>query len=248
MLLRNLLVLGLAMTMASPALAVDPVRPQTDRPPIRALLLTGGHEYESSFHAVFEGHPELAGMMVGTSQSSFQSDLRAKYDVLIFYDFSRELDEKGKQNLRAFVESGKGVVVLHHAILSYQKWPWWYEEVVGGRYRLEPEGSIPASSAKDGQELSIAIAGRHPVTAGLSPFQIRDEPYRGMWISSAIKPLLTTDHSQSDSVVAWIGPSPKYRAVYIQLGHGRDAFRHPAYRTLVHNAILWAASGNRSAD
>ena len=32
------------------------------------------------------------------------------------YDFSRELDETGKKNLRDFVESGKGVVVLHHAL------------------------------------------------------------------------------------------------------------------------------------
>ncbi len=53
------------------------------------------------------------------------------------YDFSRDLDETGKKNLRDFVESGKGVVVLHHALLNYQKWPWWYEDVVGGSYRLQ---------------------------------------------------------------------------------------------------------------
>jgi len=27
-----------------------------------------------------------------------------------------------------FVEGGKGIVVLHHALLNYQKWPWWYED------------------------------------------------------------------------------------------------------------------------
>jgi type 1 glutamine amidotransferase len=40
--------------------------------------------------------------------------------------------------------------------------------------------------------------------------------------------------------VAWISPYTKSRVVYIQLGHGHGAFGHPSYRTIVHNAVLWA--------
>ena len=79
----------------------------------------------------------------GNEHDRFQKDLRGKYDVVIMYDFTRDLDDTGKQNLRDFVESGKGIVVLHHALLNYQKWPWWYEEVVGGSYRLETSGEHP---------------------------------------------------------------------------------------------------------
>ena len=129
---------------------------------IRTLLITGGHEYDNKFHTLFEGYPELAGLKVSTSQTAFQYDLRKQYDVIVMYDFTRDLGEKEKSNLRDFVESGKGLVVLHHAILSYQKWPWWFEEVVGGRYRLEPDGNHPASSAKG----RTRIAGR---PCGASP-------------------------------------------------------------------------------
>ena len=208
---------------------------------VRALLVTGGHEHESAFYSLFEGYADLDWLPVATSQMAFESDLRKKYDVLILYDFSRDLDEKGKRNLRDFVESGKGVVVLHHAILSYQKWPWWYEEVVGGRYRLEPEGNIPTSSAKDKQELFVTPEGSHPVTTGIGPFHLWDEPYKGMWISPAIRPILTTDSPSSDRAVAWISPYPKSRVVYIQLGHNHSTYFHPMYRALLHNAILWGA-------
>ena len=75
------------------------------------------------------------------------------------YDFSRDLDEKGKKNLRDFVESGKGIVVLHHALLNYQKWTWWYQDVVGGSYRLSREGDIPSSTVKNDQDIAVTPAG-----------------------------------------------------------------------------------------
>ena len=107
---------------------------------MKALLITGGHDHETSFYTLFEGYQDLARVQVANSGLAFQNDLRGKYDVVIMYDFSRDLDEKGKKNLRDFVESGKGVVVLHHALLNYQKWDWWYQDTVGGSYRLQKEG------------------------------------------------------------------------------------------------------------
>src|SRR5262245_31326112 len=99
---------------------------------VRGLLITGGHDHETSFYTLFHGYDDLARMPVTSSATAFQNDLRGKYDVLVMYDFSRDLTEAGKKNLREFVESGKGDVVLHHALLNYQEWQRWYENVVGG--------------------------------------------------------------------------------------------------------------------
>ena len=214
-------------------------QPETNA--VRALLITGGHEHESAFYTLFEGYRDLDWLPVDTSQMAFEKDLRQQYDVLILYNFTRDLEEKAKGHLRDFVESGKGVVVLHHAILSYQKWPWWYEEVVGGHYLLDREGDRPMSRARGGQELFVTPEGSHPITAGIGPFHVWDEPYKDMWISPAIKPILTTDSPYSDHVIAWISPYPKSRVFFVQLGHGHTVFYHPSYRRLVHNAILWAA-------
>jgi type 1 glutamine amidotransferase len=208
---------------------------------VKALLITGGHDHETSFYTLFEGYQDLARVQVANSALAFQNDLRGKYDVVIMYDFSRDLDEKGKKNLRDFVESGKGVVVLHHALLNYQKWDWWYQDTVGGSYRLQKEGDRLSSTVKNDQQIPVNPVGQHPITAGIEPFQVTDETYKRMWMSPSIKPLLTTDNPYSDPVLAWIGPNPQAKVVAIQLGHGHTAHGHPSYRALVHNAILWAA-------
>jgi type 1 glutamine amidotransferase len=215
-------------------------RPRGDA--VRGLVITGGHDHETSFYTLFDGYKDLAGMPVSTSAAAFKNDLRKKYDVLIMYDFSRDLDETGKKNLRDFVESGKGVVVLHHALLNYQEWPWWYKEVVGGSYRLKTEGNVPSSTVKDNQQFFVTPQREHPITAKLDPFHIVDEAYKRMWFSALVRPLLVTDNSSSDRVLAWIGPGATFRVVAIQLGHGPSAFSHPSYRALVHNAILWSAA------
>jgi type 1 glutamine amidotransferase len=209
--------------------------------PVRALLITGGHDHETSFYSLFDGYKDLARIPVAASPSAFQSDLRGKYDVVIMYDFTRDIDEKGKKNLRDFVEGGKGVVVLHHALLDYQTWNWWYQDAVGGSYRLAGEGDVPSSTVKNDQDIFVTPAGEHPITAAIGPFHVVDETYGRMWISPHVRPLLTTDNPDSSHVVAWIGPGAGSRVVAIQLGHGPTAFVNPSYRALVHNAILWAA-------
>jgi type 1 glutamine amidotransferase len=219
----------------------DPGLPQRDADAVRALLITGGHDHESSFYTLFDGHKDLARMPVSSSTMAFQSDLRGKYDVLIMYDFSHELNETGQKNLRDFVESGKGIVVLHHALLNYQQWSWWYQDVVGGSYRLRREGNNPSSTYKGNQPILATPEGVHAITAAIGPFHVEDETYKQMWMSPRIQPLLTTDNPNSDRVLAWIGPCPTSRVVAIQLGHGPTVFSHPAYRKLVHHAILWSA-------
>ena len=222
------------VTLASDAATQRP-------PPLRALVVTGGHDFETSFYTIFEGYGDLAWDHVPASADAFRSDIRQKYGVLVLYDLSADLEEKGRANLRAFVESGKGIVVLHHAIADYQNWPWWYEEVVGGRYLLKPDGGLPASTYKHDEEVFARPAIKHPITADIGPMHLRDETYKGKWVSPQVKALLTTDNPTSDEVVAWISPYPKSRVVYIQLGHDSHAHRHPGFRALVRNSIFWSA-------
>ena len=82
------------------------------------------------------------------------------------YDFTRDMDEPSRKNLRDFVESGGGVVVLHHALLDYQNWDWWTDQAVGGSYRLSREGDRPSSSVKNNQQISVTSAQKHPITVG----------------------------------------------------------------------------------
>jgi len=219
----------------------QPVAPATNQAPLRVLIITGGHDHEAAFYALFDGYEDIGWPAVTDSTLAFKQDIRAKYDVLVFYNFTRDLDDNGKKNLRDFVESGKGILVLHHGILNFQKWPWWYEEVVGGLYRLETRDGIPNSTVKFGEEHWITAAGKHPITDGITPFRVTDETYKGLFISTNIQPLLLTDNPTSDRTVGWVGPCTTSKVVFIQLGHDHTPFRHPSYRALVHNSILWTA-------
>jgi type 1 glutamine amidotransferase len=233
------LLLGVLLLLSIPDCPAQPAAPAPNQGPLRVLIITGGHDHEAAFYSLFDGYEDIGWPAVTDIALAVKQDIRAKYDVLVFYNFTRDLDDSGKKNLRDFVESGKGIVVLHHGILNFQKWTWWYEDVVGGLYRLESKNGIPNSTVKFGEQHSITAAGKHPITDGITPFRITDETYKGLFISPNIQPLLLTDNPTSDRTVAWIGPCTTSKVVFIQLGHDHTPFRHPSYRALVHNSILW---------
>ncbi len=199
-----------------------------------------GHAHDISFYGVFLDNRDFA-IEVNPHPGAFQSDMRKSVDVLVLYDMADVDGEMERQHLREFLEAGKGMVVLHHAILDNQHWPWWYEEVVGGRYLLQPEGDRRASSYQHGVKLTVRPIGSHPITNGIGEFSITDEVYNYMWLSPKSHVLLQADRPEGEKAVAWIGPWRKSRVVAIQLGHGREAHENPNYRKLVRNAILWAA-------
>jgi type 1 glutamine amidotransferase len=170
--------------------------------------------------------------------------MKDNFDAVLLYDMAETLGETEKASLRAFIEAGKGVVSTHHAIVDYTSWPWWYEEVVGGKYFVNATGTHAKSSYKDDVDMvAKPVKGmtNHPIIRGLGPLPVVDEAYKDMWHSPAIKPLMEVDHPLNDKPVVYLGPHPAARVVYIQLGHGESTMRHPGYRRLVRNAVLWAA-------
>lgn len=207
--------------------------------PVRVQITTGGHPYDMSFYSVFEGQKDLA-VTVNPHPSGFRRDLRKFVDVLVLYDLN-DATEKEQQNLRNYLEGGGGLVVLHHALADNWRWKWWYEDVVGGRFLMGPEGEMQRSQAKDGAVLDARVTGKHPVVAGIADFKVDDESYKGQWHSPKVTVLVETSNPLNDKPLVWIGPWRQSRVVAIQLGHGAATHRHPAYRQLVRNAILWAA-------
>jgi len=207
---------------------------------LRALLVSGGHDHESSFYGVFEKWRDVR-VNVDPHPVAFRNDLRKNYDVLVLYDSIQmeQLTEKHRQNLRDFVEAGKGVVVLHHAIVDFGAWEWWWKEVVGGKYVLKAEPGFEASQYLHDVELVVTPKPGHPITKGLPQMRVFDETYKKVWHREDVQVLLTADHPTSDVEIGWVSPYAKSRVVYLQLGHGRESHELPWYRTLVRRAVLW---------
>lgn len=206
---------------------------------MRVLVVTGGHSYPTSFYTLFE-QPGIAWDHAVSSEEAFARDLRPLYDVLVLHDMPRTLSGEGQRNFRAFAESGKGVVVIHHALVSYPEWDW-YRDLIGGRYLEKPQGDRPASSYRHDERMRVVVERAHPVTEGLVDFAVLDETYKSMWLAPTNTVLLTTDNANGDPPVAWVSGYSQSRVVTIQLGHGPESHRDASYRRLVLNAVVWAA-------
>ena len=137
-------------------------RSQPGGAPLRLLVVTGGHDYPTSFYTLFE-QPGLAWDHETTTEAAFRRDLRSRYDVLALYDMPATLSVAGRANPQAFAESGKGIVVLHHALCSHNDWDW-YRDLIGARYQIDAQPGRPASSYKHDETIPVALAQPHAIT------------------------------------------------------------------------------------
>ncbi len=212
--------------------------------PLRVLVVTGGHDYPTAFYTLFEGYDDIVWDHATSQKEAYKPEVLKSHDVLVLHDLGKELPPDQQAPLREFVESGKGVVAIHHALADYGNWQWWWSEVIGGRYLLKPEEGLPASTYRHDEDMVATPAkGQedHPILRGVGKLHVNDETYHAMWHSPKITVLMEIEHPRNDRQLVWIGPNPEHPAVYIQLGHSASTHRDPQYRRLVHNAILWSA-------
>ena len=208
---------------------------------LRLLVVTGGHDFQTEFYSLFAGN-WVAWDHAPSNEAAFAGDIRDRFDVVLLYDLSPDLSEKGRRNLRQFLEAGKGVVVMHHALADYNAWSWWWKEVVGCRYILDNSDGAGSTYQHD-VEMFVRPVARHPVVAGMSPLHYVDETYKRMWFSPGNQVLLQADVPSSDGPVAWVSPYRQSRVLVIQLGHDRQAYLYPGFQDLVRRAVSW--SGGR---
>jgi len=210
---------------------------------LNVLIVTGGHDFDREpFFQMFDSfqdigyteikHPE-ATQKLGTIKSK-------TFDAVVFYDMPKSISDAEKTNYHNLLKTGKGMVFLHHSLASYQEWPE-FIQIIGGKYHEEPNS--PASSTYH-HDVSFKVYikdPKHPVTKGISEFEIFDEVYGNTEVLQGVVPLLTTDHPESSSTIGWTHEVKNSRVVYLQPGHDKNAFFNPNYRKLVSQAIAYVA-------
>lgn len=239
--LRCVLLFFLSLVVVSAA-AVDGAK-------LKVLVVTGGHGFEREpFFAMFRDNAEIAYTAAEhnkTNASVYERDDLFSYDAVVLYDMPREITEAQKARFLSLFDKGIGLVVLHHALVSYQNWPE-YEQIIGGRYQ-EPDPNKPgrvtdAVGWQHDVDVPVVIdATNHPVTAGLKDFTIHDEIYWGFRVGNDVTPLVTTTHPKSGKPLGWYRTQGNSRVVFLQLGHGKAAFANENYRKLVAQSIRWTA-------
>lgn len=210
---------------------------------IKVLLVTGGHGFEvEPFFKIFADNPEIQFTAAKHAQAAdvYDREDLLTYDVAVLYDMPKKITDAQKEKFTALLKKGAGLVVLHHALVSYPEWAE-YKSIVGGSYSQADEKAGKAGYQHD-VDIPVQIAAKdHPITKGLQDFMIHDEIYWGFRVDPKVQPLLTTTHAKSGNPLAWTVPRENGRTVYVQLGHGPSAYEHPAYREIVARCIRWAA-------
>lgn len=210
---------------------------------INVLVVTGGHGFDrQAFFEMFDSFSKISYTELEQPEANGQLgtiDLET-FDAVVFYDMPKVISEADKKNYDKLILAGKGLVFLHHSLASYQQWDE-YISYIGGKYHEEKD-SPKSSTYQHDVTFKIHITDpSHPVTKGISDFEILDEVYGNTEVLSEMTPLLTTGHPESNRVIGWIHQKGNSRIVYIQPGHNQHAFTNNSYCKLVQQAIAYVA-------
>lgn len=215
--------------------------------PLRVLVLTGGHAYErEEFFAMF---PKMKAVKV--THAEFKRGAEDKlapaskrdYDAMLFYDTTQN-PEPHWNSWMQLLEEGMPTIFLHHALGEYRT-KWEHLDVVGGHAFFTPE-VLPAQIStvfSEHEQIPVHIADPdHPITRGVSDFTIADETYRGAYVRPDVHVLLTTTHPKNDYILAWTHRFKNSPIVYLQLGHGKEAYENPNFVKLLEQSLKWASA------
>ncbi|MDR1332492.1 MAG: ThuA domain-containing protein [Tannerella sp.] len=238
---------GIAAVLAGLCLCAGVHSCRAEKDKVHVLLVTGGHEYDTEgFEQLMEALPVTYEHVAHpNAYARLKADAIAAYDAVLLYDMPADIPAEAQADFIAMLEKGKGLVVLHHAFCSYDSWPE-YTRIAGGRYHhyewSQDGATRPHSRFTHDVTFQVTVADRnHPVTKGVADFRLTDETYGGTEILPDVHPLLTTGEPTSNSPIGWTNAYRNARVVTLTPGHDRHTWEHPAFRTLLSQALLWVA-------
>jgi type 1 glutamine amidotransferase len=181
---------------------------------LNVLVAAKGHPYlRDPFMAVFDEMEGVAATLVEQPLAArlMNSEGMKGFDALVLYDMpgvdfrvadpprAVEPDEDFKRGFRALLDSGFGVVALHHAIAG---WPAWeeYAELLGGRFLYKPGKLRGVDRPDSGYRHDVthelrAVDQNHPVLAGIPKrFTLTDELYLSEVFEDSVAPLLRSNY------------------------------------------------------
>lgn len=215
---------------------------------IKVALLTGGHGFEQKqFYEMFDSFKGIKYTKIQLKDHSeiFEDITNWDYDVIVLYNMTQKITPKRQENFKKLLSRGIGIVALHHNMGAFQAWPE-YKKISGSKYYLKPSEEkgvkFRGSTYKHDIDMKVKIADKnHPITKGLSDFEIHDEGYKFCGFEKDNHVLITTDHEASDKTIGWVRQFDKSAVCGIMLGHDHKAYENKNFRQLLSRAVKWTA-------
>ncbi|HGJ65012.1 TPA: ThuA domain-containing protein [bacterium] len=155
-----------------------------------------------------------------------------KYDVFLDYTHGGSLTEEQTQSIVSFVKNGKALVGVHSSAVD--KGSVEFIKLLGGKY----------AGHSDEAKASVRVIDRgHPITVGISDFDIVDEIYKlSDCDTSTFTTLIESDVHGETHPVLWVKEYGKGKVAFLSLGHGAPAFNNPSFQALVIRMVKWATN------
>ncbi len=247
--LMRSLALSLILSLVSAFATTTNAAGQSPAGTLRVLVISGGHPFETNaFFDLFKTNAEITCQFAEHPNIEPSLDPSNKWDAIVLYDYNQKISDHGKTNFLAQLNTGTGLVVVHHAIVAFPGWDE-YRAIVGAHYYLAKTNingvEKPRSAFKHGMHFTIHVADPdHPVTRGVKDYEIHDEVYKWFDVYDDCHPLLTTDEPESNKIIGWSKTYGNARVVYMQSGHDHFAYENPNFQQILRQAIHWTAKKN----
>lgn len=164
-------------------------------------------------------------------RNELEAENLSRYDALITYveSWDQMLPPSQMKSILDFTASGKRIFGIHCGI-SYAN-PEYYK-LFGARFINHPPlHKFP---------VKISVE-KHPLTAGLSDFQIEDELYMFEFKDlSQLKVLMEGEFEGKAFPLAWEKKAGAGALLYLALGHDRRTFENEMFQKALLNGALWA--------
>lgn len=218
---------------------------------LSALIVTGDdvapfHDWRGNTQAIREVMDASGRFDTRVSEDPhiLDSALALKqYDVIVLNLYNASLPtltDGAKENLLAFIQSGKGFVVHHLSSASFKEWEE-FGKLCGRHWVMGKSGHGPRGVV----QCKIADP-NHPITQGMTDFKIFDELYAKLQGDEPIQALVTaeSDWSHQTETLALVREYGQGRVFHIALGHDYKAIKNESCARLINRGTEWAATGD----
>ncbi len=211
---------------------------------IKLAVVTGGHPFPvPAFRDMFNRMEQCDTYIQDLDNWVFskRDGTYDTYDAFLFYNmhywgkFSvrNDMDQRITDALAELGESKQGIIVLHHALLSFLDLQS-VSDVINVQNR-----KLRGFGARD-IRTQIAFSD-HPITHGLDGWEMKDEFFVIDPPGDKSKVLLTTDHPESMKTLGWVHEHKNARVFCYQSGHGETAYTNPTFQKVLSRGVEWVA-------
>lgn len=202
---------------------------------MKKILILGDYK-EAEWHSLGGADAEFKRILAGFELTITEdypdmklADLQ-RYDLIINYigGWGKRAGSDFAGALLGYVAAGGPLLTLHGGIIAHTLPE--IEQLVGAAFTGHPEREV----------LEYVHVGEHPITEGVKPFSMDEEPYQlEMDNLAKVQMILEYVYRGEKYPAAWVRNYGSGRTCYLSMGHDPACFTNEGFGLLIRRGAQW---------